>query len=148
MNLSGQVYLNDTSLYNSLWCSYISVYESDSGYFTLGNIVRSGNGVIASTILGFHNKNGSKNLVLDNYEPNNDQRVFGSIHKLFLNHNGNFLSLYDNLEYGVGHFPRLKEITPNGLTLTDISFLPILDSFNYVSLDFNNLYQKKKTVVI
>ena len=140
---NAQVYLNDTSLYNSLWCSYKSVYEVDTGYFVMGNIVRAGNGNTTSLILGFHNNNGSKELILDNYEPLHDQRIFGSIHKLFLNNNDNFVYLYNNCESGVGCYPRLKEITTNGTILNDISYLPIMDSFNYVVLDGNNIYQKQ-----
>ncbi len=140
---NAQVYLNDTSLYNSLWCSYKSVYEVDTGYFVMGNIVRAGNGNTTSLILGFHNNNGSKELILDNYQPLHDQRVFGSIHKLFRNNRGNFVYLYANCETSVGCYPRLKEISTDGVIIRDRTLQPLLDSANLSILDFNNIIQKK-----
>ena len=51
--------------------------------------------------------------------------------------------LYNNCEQGIGCYPRLKEISPNGTLVKDTSFLSTMNLYNYDLYDFNNFMQKK-----
>jgi len=148
MSLNAQIYLNDTATYNSNWCGYTSVYELKKQYYVMGGTINFGHNNDMSLLLGLHKSNGDKISLQIDYDTLNDQKVFGGINKLIYNERGNFVYLYNNCEQGISCYPRLKEISPTGFLINDISYLPILDSFAFKLFDFNNIMQKKDSTYV
>ncbi len=148
MTVSAQIYLNDTATYNSNWCGYTSVYELNKQYYVMGGTINFGHNNDMSLLLGLHKSNGDKISLQIDYDTLNDQKIFGGINKLIYNERGNFVYLYNNCEQGISCYPRLKEISPTGFLINDISYLPILDSFAFKLFDFNNIMQKKDSTYV
>lgn len=143
----GQKYLNDTTLFSGTSCIYTSVIEVDSGYFAMASITRLENNNTSQLALVFVDTNGTQNLILDDFDLLNQQRIFGGYNRLFLNERGNFTYFYNNCDTQ-DCFPRLKEITPQGETINDVSFLSTIQSYNYSLLDGNNIIQKKDSTYV
>ena len=133
-------YLNDTTLHNGSATSYNSVFEVDSGYFVSGMIGHDVAIPKAELLLGYWGKDGSYSTILENYESVSNQFVQSSFSKLRLNDSGNFV--YSFLDCSTGCYPRLKEVSPSGAILTDISFQSIYDSLGLDGYLYNNMIQK------
>ena len=141
----GQVYLHDTTSYNGTYASFLtSAFEVDSGYYVMGSTLSPGFGVISELMLGFFHNDGSHQLILKDYDTLNDQMVYGGVNKLIMNERGNFVYCYRNCDTA-NCYPRIKEISTEGMVIFDKKFDFLLDSLNdSVGGDFNDFIQVKQ----
>ncbi len=139
---NGQQYLNDTTLFNRSYCSFISPYEVDSGYFLMGEVTNPEHLNEEELLLAFVDTLGNFHSILEDHDTANYQRVFSGLNELFQNHDGNFIYFYNNCDSNAC-YPRFKEITPQGVVVDDIKFDSIVLDLQLACLDYSNIYQKE-----
>lgn len=137
----GQNYLNDTVSFGSAFCRLQAVCQTDSGYYFSGMRFTNQNTYYSELLLGFVDNNGVFSTIMIDYEPYNNQRYFGSYHDLNRNDRGNFIYLFKNCDTA-GCYHRLKEISPSGDIVADVSFdtlVSIAGGTQYI-FDFDDIF--------
>ncbi|MEO9256731.1 MAG: hypothetical protein ABI207_00035, partial [Crocinitomicaceae bacterium] len=141
---NAQQYFNDTLWFNATYYSIIGmVYPTDSGTYVVCEKGNLSTGTVSGLVLGFVDTNGLKRIVYEDLDIHNDQKVSASNYNLFLNQDSNFVIAYANKEQGVGQYPRIKEISPQGIVLHDVRLDTVLTDLHYGILDFTKLVQRK-----
>src|SRR3989338_8245081 len=140
--MCAQSLLNDTTFFGAEYTHFHTGIEVDSGYYVVGMALHGETYPMAEYLLGFIHKNGSKTLLLDEYDTLNSQRVAFAEGNLFFNDKGNFVSCFANCDSETC-YPRLKEVSPSGQVITDVSFKSYIQSLPGFTYDRGTILQKK-----
>lgn len=133
-----QSLLNDTIDASPTGTYVQTLHETDSGYYFVGMIPHPSNpGNPDQFFLGFIDHEGNWETKLLEYD-GEDQRSAFSINKLQVNNDGNFVTAYSSCSSYC--YPRIKEVTPEGVVVRDTIYKDIIDSLGLAILDFNNVY--------
>lgn len=136
----GQGYLNDTISIGSTGTYLQTLYEVDSGYYWVGMVPHGTEpGNPEQYVLGFIDYSGNWETKILDYDTLQKQRSSFSINQLIKNNDGNFVHAYTNCGSG-NCYPRIKEVSPNGLLIRDSIYSDVIDSFGLGTLDYTNIY--------
>lgn len=142
-----QSFLKDTCIFEGTSCILNSVYEVDSGYYVVGNRLDYGHGQNGEFLLGFIDHEGGNSIKYINYDPFNSQDIHGGVNSLLLNERNNFVYYYQNCDTS-NCYPRIKEISPQGVLVADLKLDVFMDSLDLRLWGYNDMIQLRDSTYI